>query len=146
MNGEGVRNIQIMDCLMQLSSDRLVVPFSVFMGPTPTAELPTQVLRSGKPFGVVWSYNMGCCFCYYSDDEGRTWHRSRNEVHATINRGHEDGYMMDEPMVAETADGRLLMLANTSLGRLFRSYSEDGDETYLEAEPTDLVQRRSPLN
>ena len=146
MNGEGGRNIQLMDCLIQLSSGRLVVPFSVFMGPTPSVELPDQVLRSGKPFGVVWSYNMGFCFCYYSDDEGRTWHRSRNEVHATINRGLEGGYMMDEPMVAETADGRLLMLANTSLGRLFRSYSEDGGETWLEAEPTDLVQRRSPLN
>ena len=52
---------------------------------------------------------------------------------------------MHEPHVAELHDGRLLMLANTNLGRLFRSYSQDGGETWLAAEPTDLALRVSPL-
>ena len=131
--------------LIQLSTGRLVLPCMVEMGPTPTAPEPNVTYRFGRRFHNCWSYLLFFCCCYYSDDGGRTWHRSANEVHATIDRGVAGGYSMAEPRVAELEDGRLLLMANTSLGRLFRSYTEDQGCTWLEAEPTDLVQRRSPL-
>ncbi len=146
INGQGWREILIMDCMIQLSSGRLVLPCSVSMGPAPTGEDPSAAYRFGQRFLNCWSYNTIFCFCYFSDDEGQTWQRSRTEVHATIDRGVGGGYSMDEAVVAELDDGRLLMMANTSLGRLFKSYSHDGGNTWLEAEPTELVQRRSPLN
>jgi len=51
------------------------------------------------------------------------------------------GFGMSEPHVVELDDGRLLLMALTRLGRLFRSYSTDRGETWLEAEPTDLAVR-----
>ena len=146
INPPGHRDVLIMDCLIQLTTGRLVLPCSVIMGPTPRREDPNTTSRFGQRFGVCWSFNVFFCFCYTSDDGGRTWQRSFNEVHATIDRGVGGGYSMDEPMIAELDDGRLLLMANTSLGRLFKAYSEDQGRTWSEAEPTDLVQRRSPLN
>lgn len=146
INPPGKREVLMMDCLVQLSTGRLILPCSVIMGPIPTPDDPAAAYRFGERFGNCWSYNTIFCFCYFSDDEGRTWQRSGNEVHATLDRGVGGGYSMDEAMVAELDDGRLLMMANSSLGRLFKSYSHDGGESWREAEPTDLVQRRSALN
>ena len=83
--------------------------------------------------------NMSFSFVYYSDDEGQSWHRSRNEVHASVNGGMVGGFSMSEPQVAELDDGRLILMALTPLGRLFRCYSTDRGESWLEAEPTDLA-------
>ncbi len=145
VNTQGGREFAMMDALIQLSTGRLVMPMALVCGPAVTRPDPSNTPRFGERFGNVWAYCTMFCRCYYSDDEGRTWRPSANEVHATIEGGVGGGYSMDEPFVAELADGRLLMMANTTLGRLFRSYSEDGGETWHEAEATDLVQRRSPL-
>ena len=40
--------------------------------------------------------------------------------------------------IAELADGRILMLGFSGVGRIFRSYSRDAGETWNEAEPTQL--------
>ena len=140
------RESPMMNSLIQLSTGRLLQPCHVVMGPAPTASEPNVAYRFGRRFHTCWAYQVMFCFCYYSDDGGRTWQRSDNEVHATIDRGVAGGYSMAEPKAVELADGRVLLMANTSLGRLYRSYSEDQGRTWLEAEPTDLVQRRSPLN
>ena len=134
-----------LDCAMVLSDGRLVLPYQKIIGPTPTAENYRMCRKFGREFSNCFSYNLHFSFCYYSDDEGKTWQRSRNEVIATIDRGVGGCYCMAEPQIAELADGRLIMIANTTLGRLYRSYSEDRGETWAEAEPTDLALRRSPL-
>ena len=146
INAPGRRESPMMDGLIQLATGRLVLSCGTALGPTPTDPDPNVTYRFGRRFHNCWSHKLCFCFCYYSDDEGLTWQRSANEVHATIERGVGGGYSMSEPQSAELDDGRLLLMANTSLGRLFRSYSEDQGRTWLEAEPTDLVQRRSPLN
>ena len=135
----------LFDHCIRLSSGRLVIPFYQGMGPIPTVENPGDAQLFGERFSNVFSYGMCFSLAFYSDDEGVTWQRSVNEVHATIDRGMGGSYSMVEPVIAELADGRLLMLGNTALGRVFRSYSADGGESWLEAEPTELVLRRSPL-
>ena len=131
--------------LLQLSDGRLVLPFQKTIGPSPSVEQPDTCTRFGQTWSNCRSYNMMASFVYYSDDQGQTWQRSRNEVMATIDRGLGGCYSMGEPHVAELADGRLLLMAQTPLGQLFRTYSKDRGQTWQEAEPTGLVLRRSPL-
>jgi len=129
------------DCLIRLSDGRLVLPCTKEVGPTPTPENPKLCRLLGEGFTNPFAYNMGLAFTYYSDDEGQTWERSRNEAVVAIDRGLSGLSGMVEPQVAELADGRLLMLGRTSVGQIFRSYSLDRGESWLEAEPTGLPNR-----
>ena len=70
-------------------------------------------------------------FCLYSDDEGKEWQASRKKVDLP-RRGAE------EPGVVELDDGSLLAMLRTSLGKIYRSISNDRGETWSDAEPTDL--------
>lgn len=103
--------------VLQLSSGRIVVPVAY------TKDV-------GKRYHFV-------SFCLYSDDEGRTWRRSRNVVDL-------DGMGADEPGVVELKDGRLLMIIRTNLGRIYRAFSNDGGGTWEPAEPTFLVSPSAP--
>jgi sialidase-1 len=58
-------------------------------------------------------------FCYYSDDEGRSWQVSERQMDLPM-RGAE------EPMMVERKDGSLLCFLRTSLGAIYRSESADG--------------------
>jgi hypothetical protein len=129
------------DGLIRLSDGRLVQPNQKTVGPTPTVEHAKLCRLLGQDFTNPFAYNLAFGFVYYSDDEGLTWERSRNEAVAAIDRGLGGLYGMGEPQVAELADGRLLMLGRTSLGQVFRSYSPDRGESWLEAEPTGLPNR-----
>ena len=129
------------DGVICLSSGRLVVPFSKTMGPSPAAEKLRSENLFGEPLMGGWTSSVAFSYVYYSDDEGLTWRRSHNEVHASVDGGMGGAFPMSEPQVAELDDGRLLLMALTPLGRMFRSYSTDRGESWLEAEPTDLAVR-----
>ena len=65
--------------------------------------------------------------CFYSDDNGYSWQRSKNDVNML-----PVGVEADEPHVIELKDGRLMMLFRTYSGFVGRAYSEDGGETWSE--------------
>ena len=77
--------------------------------------------------------------CFYSTDGGKTWSVSETWARLDGERG------MAEPVVAELADGRLLMLARTGKGSHHRSYSDDSGRTWSTPEPTTLTAACSPL-
>jgi sialidase-1 len=106
------------DRVIRLASGRLVVP----------AARHTYQDRRIRP---------GVAQCFLSDDEGRTW---RAGAPIAPPEGSRSG--LQEPLVVEGRDGRLLMLQRTDLGCHYRSFSADGGETWTAAEPSDL---RSPL-
>ena len=110
------------DRVIQLAGGRIVVPAAWHR--------PVE----GKQFNP-----RATAVCYLSDDEGKTWRRGRGLVQPPMpgNSG------LQEPLVVELRDGRLMMLCRTDLGSQYRSYSADGGETWSPAEPTDL---RSPLS
>ena len=110
------------DRLIQLRSGRLVVP---------VAHMPKG---AGTYEG---DKNLGLCF--FSDDGGSTWHRSRVPAKLDDTRG------MAEPCVAEVAAGHLLMLARTGSGYLYASRSDDAGDTWSNPEPTTLVSACAPL-
>jgi Neuraminidase (sialidase) len=100
--------------------------------------------KLGEEFGNPGRCTLYYSYVYYSDDEGETWTRSRNETMVMLERGFAGSYAMGEPQVVELNDGRLLMFGRTNIGRIFKSYSPDRGHTWLEAEPTDLALTPSP--
>ena len=109
------------DRLIQLRSGRLLVPVS---------HMPQGM---GTYEG---DKNLGLCF--FSDDGGQTWGRSREPAKLADARG------MAEPCVAEVGD-RMLMLARTGSGFLYASWSDDGGDTWSKPGPTTLISACSSL-
>jgi len=82
-------------------------------------------------------HNLGLCF--FSDDGGTTWKKS--DKPADLN----DGRGMAEPTVAEIGEHKLIMLARTGSGFLFRSFSDDGGNNWSTPEATTMTAACSPL-
>ena len=97
---------------MVLSSGRIVAPSFRWVSHDASAE-------SEEFFAPSLSY----CFVLVSDDEGETWQHSLSELFVSHYRA---AYDLEEPTVVELADGRLLMHLRSQLGRMYRSYSNDG--------------------
>lgn len=99
------------NCVTQLSSGRIVVPFAEWIGGRPT----------GPPTGA------NVVTCVYSDDGGETWQKSPAQLTAPrYTDFNGSGYGACEPVIIELKDGRVYMLARTETGRLYESYSDDG--------------------
>ncbi|MFH0964695.1 MAG: sialidase family protein [Planctomycetota bacterium] len=79
-------------------------------------------------------------FCYWSNDDGKTWRRAEQEV---ATPGDPRGSC--EPCVIELADRRLLMLLRDSSGVLHKCHSADFGETWTTPLPTDLPSYNSPM-
>ena len=83
-----------------------------------------------------------------SDDLAKTWDQSGHLMGWFDEKGIPNGYgahtSCDEPNVAETADGRVLFLARSQVGRLVASYSSDGGITWSAVRPTELASSYSP--
>ena len=83
-----------------------------------------------------------------SGDEGRTWQRGGPLMGWFDEHGIANGYggisACDEPSVAETADGRLLFFARSTVGRIVASSSSDGGERWTAVRPTELAASYSP--
>ena len=67
---------------------------------------------------------------FYSDDQGYSWHPSKNEVDLYDSRKIE----VQEPDAVELKDGRLLMFARSYSGYPLKAYSEDRGETWSKGE------------
>jgi hypothetical protein len=122
--GEGVRddaNYVMNDRLVQLRSGRLLVPVA-------------HEYAGSKDEGDVDE-----AVCFYSDDVGVTWKRSRPVRMPDAPRG------MPEACVVERRDGSVLMLARSDTGFLLRSESVDGGATWSAPRNTSLVSPCSSL-
>lgn len=118
-----VRQFMVNDRAVRLSSGRIVLPIS--WAPTWSDVPPNASFRS---------------LCWYSDDDGGTWHRGRGEV-CLPKRGAM------EPVVVERRDSTLLMVIRTQLGHQYRSESYDDGETWTEAKPiVDIIGSEAPAN
>ena len=106
----GGYNIVHNDKLVQLSSGRIVVP----------AE--HEYSKPEDDHGGYVSYTV------YSDDDGYSWHQSKNMVNVLPVEAQE-------PHVVELKDGRLMMLMRSYSGFVVRAYSSDQAESWSEGEP-----------
>ncbi len=110
------------DRVLRLKSGRLIVPAA----------------RHSAP-GESFNRRADAAF-YLSDDDGFTWTRSDTLVQAP-----EDSTTgLQEPLVVELTDGRIMMLARTDQGCQMRAYSHDDGATWDEAETTGILSPVSP--
>lgn len=111
------------DRVIQLGNGRLLMPVSMHVT---SAEESTF-----NENGVI--------FCYYSDDDGRTW-RSAPEVR------NPTGHMTQEPGVVELKSGKIMMFIRSDAGRQLVSYSPDGGESWSPAELSNIVSPLAPAS
>lgn len=105
--------------VIQLKSGRILVPVSCH-------SLNNSPLKED-----------GLVFCFYSDDNGLTWHKSN-----TVSK--KEGVITQEPGVVELKDGRVLMYMRTTSGYQYFSYSSNGGEKWSLAQPSTLLSPKSP--
>ena len=103
-------------------------------------------LRSGRLLapvastGQVWTGNENFrTAVYQSDDDGRTWRRSRTMLSAP-----KRGAM--EPGLIELKDGRVMQIIRTQTGYIWRAFSSDGGDTWTEAVPWSIESPESPAS
>lgn len=109
------------DRVIQLKDDRLLMSVALHQ------------LRGGK-----WS-NKADLFCYYSDDNGLTWHSSSQVPDNT-------DIITQEPGLVEMRDGRVMMYIRSSGGYQQMSFSSDRGETWSHIEASNIPSPLSPAS
>ena len=111
---------------VQLRSGRLVLPVAWHQGP-----------------GQAWD-TAGVIMCYLSDDNGKTFRRSKDSFKGYAPDGRR--ITVQEPGVVELKDGRLMMFMRTNAASQYISYSQDDGETWSKAQPSQLISPLSPAS
>ena len=114
------------DRAVQLRSGRLVLPVAWHQGP-------------GQPRDTA-----GVIMCYLSDDNGKTFRRSKDSFKGYAPDGRR--ITVQEPGVVALKDGRLMMFMRTNAESQYISYSQDGGETWSKARPSALISPLSPAS
>jgi len=83
-------------------------------------------------------------YCLYSDDDGYIWQAGEHVPDPGLTQAQKRGQNVNEPSIAELADGRLLMTMRSIAGGQFFSYSDDGGQTWTKPELSPLVGACSP--
>ena len=145
------------DTMIQLTNGRLMMPSRICHSNNRHTGMEYEQVSSwgywkGLRLQVSGHYHypeIDIAAVSYSDDEGRTWQRCEGQLMGWfdgegIPNGRGGVTAVDEPSVAECPDGRLMLLARSTVGRLVQSYSEDGGENWTLVLPSDLAASYSP--
>jgi sialidase-1 len=81
----------------------------------------------------------GMLYCYYSDDEGKSWKPSAQVP-------NNSKMITQEPGVVELQDGRVMMFVRTDSGVQQVSYSNDKGKTWSHIEPSKISSPVSPAS
>ena len=150
INLPGVYAPSYHNAMIQLSSGRLVFPVRWILAGSHAdrgARTHAWGRLGGQRFpveGHAHRPEMDITFVYYSDDEGQTWQRSRDELMGWFNDGYDGVTPVDEPVAAELRDGRVLLFGRSTVGRIVQSTSRDGGANWSTVEPTELPSSYSP--
>ncbi len=115
------------DRAIQLTSGRLVLPVCLHW-----------------PQGAPKADWLGTLMCYLSDDNGKTWRRSKTAQKTFDPAGKR--VTTQEPGVVELKDGRVMMFIRASGGCQYLSYSSDGGDTWSAPEPSEIKSPVSPAS
>ena len=122
INLPGVYAPSYHNAMIQLSSGRLVFPVRWILAGSHAdrgARTHAWGRLGGQRFpveGHAHRPEMDITFVYYSDDEGQTWQRSRDELMGWFNDGYDGVTPVDEPVAAELRDGRVLLFGRSTVG------------------------------
>ena len=84
-------------------------------------------------------------FVYLSDDEGATWRQSTDQLSLVLAAPNVTRYGAIEPTLLELNDGRVWMLVRDRGGRLWETFSPDG-ERWPELRRTGFISSDSPAD
>lgn len=115
------------DRAVQLESGRLVLPVALHN----KSDYP-------KP---DWN---GHIMCYLSDDNGKSWQRSKSIMTATDKAGKR--LIAQEPGIVELKDRRLMMFVRSNAGSQLISFSNDQGETWSPLVASNIVSPVSPAS
>jgi len=113
------------DRAVQLTTGRLVLPVSLH----------------NKPGDAKPDWN-GRVMCYLSDDNGKSWRRSKDQLIATGKSGRR--LIAQEPGVVELKDGRLMLFSRSNAGSQLVSFSADRGETWSSLSLSNIISPVSP--
>ncbi len=117
--------------VIQLPSGRLLMPVALHNSNfNPDASIH-ELEKSFNSYGKI--------FCYYSDDEGRSWKRSAQVA-------VPEKVLAQEPGVVELANGNILMFIRTDAGVQYYATSKDRGESWNEVRTSSLVSPVSPAS
>jgi Neuraminidase (sialidase) len=114
------------DRAVQLKNGRLILPVAWHQGPGQARD------------------TAGIIMCYLSDNNGKTWRRSKDSFKGYAPSGKR--IIVQEPGVIELKDGRLMMYMRTNAGSQYICYSQDAGETWSKAHPSNLASPLSPAS
>jgi len=117
------------DRVIRLQSGRLVIPLS-------------RHDSCLDPEGHPAVSDLAVASSVYSDDDGATWKHSDNVLQ--LSGPTKSG--LQEPGIVELKSGRLMMWMRTDQGCQYRSYSEDGGESWSQPEPSNIISPLSPAS
>ena len=112
------------DRAVQLRSGRIILPVAWHQGPG----------KSRDRAGII--------MCYLSDDNGKSWRRSKDSFKGYAPDGPR--ITVQEPGVVELNDGRLMMFMRTNADSQYICFSKDQGETWSKARPSNLASPLSP--
>ena len=113
------------DRVIQTKSGRLICPVALH-------NLPEYASPDWK----------GKLTCYFSDDAGQTWQRSKSVLRGEKPDGKRITFQ--EPGVVELADGRILMFVRTGEGSQYLSWSKDDANTWTQPIASNIKSPVSP--
>ncbi|MGI6572670.1 MAG: sialidase family protein [Fermentimonas sp.] len=105
--------------VIQLKNGRLLMPVSLHQAP-----------------GKKWE-DQGDLYCYFSDNNGKTWQSSSQVTNTT-------DIITQEPGLTEMNDGRIMMYIRASGGFQLLSYSSDKGQTWSHVETSNIPSPLSP--
>lgn len=109
------------DRVVKLKSGRILLPVALHR--TPNDE--------GSSIGRI--------MCYFSDDEGKTWRRSKDAA-------NPDNAITQEPGIVELKDGKLMLFCRTESGTQFISHSSDLGESWSTLKHSSIKSPLSPAS
>ncbi len=91
-----------------------------------------RMLRNGRIVLACREYirNIRWPYALYSDDDGHTWKAGQHVPAPDLTPSQIKAQNVNEPNIAELADGRLIMMMRSMAGGHFFSYSSDSGETW----------------
>ena len=147
--GSGTACLQ--DVALRTHTGRIILPVDTYLGQAIGPDNRTQP-STGKLVRNQWINTAGhftdphfsTVIVFYSDDDGRTWQRNRDGDLFILHDWNSNFDFVVEPSVTEVAQGRLLMVMRTALGRLYQAWSDDHGETWTRPMPTSLAATTTP--
>lgn len=100
--------------------------------------------RSQKPQGNSIDYGLHDISALYSDNMGKSWQSSQNDLRIPVESSQTTRYGGIEPNIIELSDSKVWMLIRTNKGVFYQSFSNDSGTSWQQPEATKLISSDSP--